>query len=74
MWGDRDVRPELQTSDRTWHMRERRYGRFKRMIQLPAGVDHNLITAVIKDGVLSLTIPRPRVVQQVVPPRQIAVL
>ncbi len=73
IWGDQELKAELQGAERKWYRRERHYGRFKRQIQLPRGIDHNLITAVAKDGILSLAIPRPREPEKL-PPRQIPVL
>ncbi len=37
---------------------ERRYGSFRRDIQLPSGIDENHVEAACKDGVLTITLPK----------------
>lgn len=51
------------------HRRERREVRFAKSFELPARVDAEKVTATLKHGVLTLTLPRAAEVQ----PRQIAV-
>jgi HSP20 family protein len=48
---------------------ERRYGSFRRSFELPAGVDTGKVKADVKDGVLSVTLPKPEEVK----PKQIEV-
>jgi len=43
----------------TYHISERSYGSFSRSLRLPYEPDEKKISASFKDGVLSLTIPRP---------------
>ena len=43
----------------TYHIMERSYGSFTRSLQLPYAPDEKKISASFKDGILSLTIPRP---------------
>jgi HSP20 family protein len=50
--------PELPAATR-WGRRERPFGRFERRIKLPDGVDPELITATVDNGVLSLIVPKP---------------
>jgi HSP20 family protein len=45
--------------DATWHRRERAYGRFSRVIQLPYRVDPDRVEARMTDGVLSVELQRP---------------
>jgi HSP20 family protein len=45
--------------DKNYHVSERSYGMFYRVIQLPPGVDPSSIQAVMSKGVLKLTIPKP---------------
>jgi HSP20 family protein len=45
--------------DKNYHVSERSYGVFYRVIQLPPGVDPSSIQAVMSKGVLKLTIPKP---------------
>lgn len=42
----------------TWFFSERQYGAFSRSFRLPADADGDGIEAHLKDGVLSLTIPK----------------
>ena len=41
------------------HRSERTYGRFYRMIPLPAGVETDKVKAEFKDGLLHVTVPIP---------------
>jgi HSP20 family protein len=50
---------ENETKDKTFHRIERVYGRFSRTIALPAEVDADKIKANYKDGVLSISLPKP---------------
>ena len=48
------------TDDQTvWNRRERPYGRFSRVIQLPFRVDRDRVEARIQDGVLQIELHRP---------------
>ena len=44
---------------RAYHRRERRYGRFARTLALPFHVDPDKVEAVLREGVLRLTLHRP---------------
>lgn len=46
-------------NSKDFRMIERRFGSFERKFTLPSGVTAENITADIKDGVLSLSIPKP---------------
>lgn len=50
---------ENETKDKTFHRIERCYGKFRRMIRLPAQVDADKVKASYKDGVLNVTLPKP---------------
>lgn len=51
-------------------MRERRYGRYSRRVQLPGGVDINRAEASYEDGVLTLTLPKSeQTIQKMIPVR-----
>jgi len=41
-----------------YHRREREAGRFRRIFSLPAKVNADAVTAVFKDGVLKITLPK----------------
>ncbi len=42
----------------TWHRRERNYGSFSRIVELPAEVDPDRVSAEMKHGVLTITLPK----------------
>jgi HSP20 family protein len=42
----------------TWHLSERRYGKFARSFLLPRDVEHDRIEAGFENGVLTVTIPK----------------
>jgi HSP20 family protein len=42
----------------TYHRRERGFGRFMRVVQLPFRVEADQVEAAFKNGVLSITLPR----------------
>jgi HSP20 family protein len=50
---------ENEADKKNYHVSERSYGVFLRMVQLPAGVDPASIQATMSNGVLKLTIPKP---------------
>lgn len=50
---------EAQSSERDgYHYSERRFGQFRRILNLPVDADGEAMEAVFHNGVLSLTIPR----------------
>lgn len=53
----------------SYHRRERDSGKFRRIISLPVMIDSEKVTAVSKNGVLAVTLPKAGEVK----PRQIAV-
>ena len=44
--------------DHTYHRQERGTGEFTRMITLPADMDADKVEATLKDGVLTITLPK----------------
>jgi HSP20 family protein len=54
---------------RSYHRRERRFGRFSRTVQLPEGLDPAQVTAECRDGVLSVRIARSEAAK----PRQVKI-
>ncbi|NIW50103.1 MAG: Hsp20 family protein [candidate division Zixibacteria bacterium] len=50
--------PDSGSNGRSYHRRERNYGRFSRTIQLPFIVDTNKVEAKFNDGILHITLPR----------------
>jgi HSP20 family protein len=53
------VRTPPAGDDATWHRRERAYGQFSRVIQLPYRVDPDRVEARMTDGVLQVELQRP---------------
>jgi len=62
---------EQEREEGNVHISERRYGTFRRTFQLPETADPAAITAAMKDGVLTVTIPKLEVEEE--QPRQIEV-
>jgi HSP20 family protein len=58
--GENEEKKEESDKDKKWHRVERKFGSFKRQIQLPQGIDHTAINAAHKDGLLTITIPKPK--------------
>jgi HSP20 family protein len=52
-------RESHEEKDKNYLRRERRYGSFRRVMALPAGVDAKKIKAKTHDGVIEVTIPLP---------------
>lgn len=46
--------------DKTYHLRETRYGKFERSFRLSEGIDRQNIKAEYKDGVLEITLPKTK--------------
>jgi HSP20 family protein len=42
-----------------WQLIERGFGRFERVLRVPAGLDADAVEATVADGVLTLRIPKP---------------
>jgi len=51
-------RTESPGEQGTWHRRERGHGRFARVFELPHAVDAEHVTAELKQGVLTITLPK----------------
>jgi len=49
---------------RTWHRTERSFGSFQRSMRLPRDIDPSKVNADFKDGVLTVTLPKPQELQQ----------
>jgi HSP20 family protein len=53
-----EIKEEEKTEGKRFHRREFRYGSFARTIPLPAAVKADQAQAQLKDGVLTITIPK----------------
>lgn len=56
--GEKREEREEGSENETWHLSERRYGRFTRAFVLPREVEQEQIQARFEDGVLSVVIPK----------------
>ena len=54
--GEKKVERDSQSA--SYHRTERSYGRFERVLQLGAKVESDKVTASLKDGVLTITVPK----------------
>jgi HSP20 family protein len=54
-----DDKDRKDAKDKTYHVAERSYGVFYRVIQLPPGIDPSKVQATMSKGVLKVTIPKP---------------
>ena len=54
-----DTGKKEEDKDKSYHVSERSYGVFYRMLQLPHGVDPKTVQATMSNGVLKITIPKP---------------
>jgi HSP20 family protein len=44
--------------EKSWHIREQRYGSFERSVALPTAVVANKAKADFEDGILTVTLPK----------------
>ncbi len=63
------TRKFIESENGTWHRRERAYGEFRRTIELPRQVDPDKVEAVLKNGVLTIVLPK----KEAIKPRKIDV-
>jgi HSP20 family protein len=58
--GDKNKKTDKSNDGgRNYHLSERSYGVFYRVLQMPSGVDPSEIQATMSNGVLKVTIPKP---------------
>lgn len=53
-----EKKQEHEEKKKNYHMVERAYGEFHRVLPLPAGIDPNKVLAKFKDGVLKVTLTK----------------
>jgi HSP20 family protein len=53
-----------ESKDQSYHLAERSYGTFTRYLRLPFKPDPGQVQAVVKNGVVAITIPKPPESQQ----------
>lgn len=49
---------EREEKDEGWYLQERRFGRIERSVRLPAEVKTDKVEAALKDGILTVTLPK----------------
>jgi HSP20 family protein len=59
-----EVDEKKDDKGRTYHRVERSFGSFQRRLALPYDVDPNKVQASFKDGVLTVTLPKPAEAQK----------
>ncbi len=53
-----EKRTEREEKGETWYFSERQYGSFRRSFRLPGDADVDKVGAALKDGVLTITVPK----------------
>ena len=66
-----EKKEERDENERGCHLSERRYGAFERLVQLPAAAEGEKIKAKVRNGVLTVTVPKDAKAER--QPRRIAV-
>jgi hypothetical protein len=56
--GEKHEERQEQEKDKNYHYSERRFGSFRRTIQLPQHIDRDKIAANFRNGVLNVTLPK----------------
>jgi HSP20 family protein len=54
------ARRDEPRADVAYHRRERGTGAFTRVVRLPAAIEADAVSAALRDGVLSITLPKAR--------------
>lgn len=53
-----EVKHEEEKNDKSWHIREQRWGAFERSVRLPTGVVADKAKADFDNGILTITLPK----------------
>jgi HSP20 family protein len=53
-----EVKHEEEKKDKSWHIREQRWGSFERSVRLPTGVISDKAKADFDNGILTITLPK----------------
>ncbi len=53
-----EKKDERDTKEKDYHVTERSYGAFRRVLRIPDGVDSNKVSATFKNGVLKINLPK----------------
>jgi HSP20 family protein len=57
--GEKKLETEKDDKKKNYHLTERSYGMFYRMLELPAGINPSSVQATMSSGVLKIRIPKP---------------
>jgi HSP20 family protein len=57
--GEKKFEASEDDKNKNYHVRERSYGAFYRVLQLPPGIDPSKVQATMSKGVLTVSIPKP---------------
>lgn len=55
-----EKKTEKEEKGETWYFSERQYGAFSRSFRLPPDADEGKVSADLKDGVLTVTVPKAK--------------
>ncbi len=58
-----EMKHEEEKNDKSWHLREHRWGAFERSIMLPTGVTSDKAKADFENGILTITLPKSEAVK-----------
>jgi HSP20 family protein len=53
-----EMKQEEEKKDKSWHIREQRWGSFERSVALPTDVKADKATADFENGILTVTLPK----------------
>ena len=53
-----EVKQEEESKEKSWHLREHRWGAFERSVRLPTGVVADKAKADFENGILTITLPK----------------
>jgi len=53
-----ETKHEEERQDKSWHIREHRWGAFERSVMLPTGVIFDKAKADFENGILTITLPK----------------
>jgi HSP20 family protein len=53
-----ETKQEQENKDKSWHIREQRWGAFERSLMLPTGVMADKAKADFDNGILTITLPK----------------
>lgn len=58
-----EIRQDEEKKEKTWHIREHRFGSFERSITLPADVQSDQAKAEFTNGILTITLPKAEAIK-----------